>query len=81
MIRFLALLCLLGIGIPAQADDMINGPCDPDFPDSDGDGSPNCEDQCPTDPAKVYPAVCGCNQTEIDTDGDSALATVVLTEP
>jgi probable HAF family extracellular repeat protein len=30
-------------------------------------------DNCPTDPAKLEPGVCGCNVADVDTDGDGAL--------
>jgi hypothetical protein len=32
--------------------------------DTDGDGAPDCLDQCPTDPAKTVPGVCGCGAPE-----------------
>lgn len=35
-------------------------PCDDSTIDSDGDGTPDCEDRCPDDPDKVYPGHCGC---------------------
>ncbi len=38
--------------------------------DSDGDGTPNCNDSCPNDPDKVAPGVCGCGVADTDTDGD-----------
>jgi hypothetical protein len=38
--------------------------------DSDGDGSPNCVDQCPSDPLKSLPGSCGCGITDTDSDGD-----------
>jgi hypothetical protein len=38
--------------------------------DSDGDGTPNCFDLCPTDPLKVAPGTCGCGVADTDTDGD-----------
>jgi hypothetical protein len=30
-------------------------------------------DECPTDPAKSSPGICGCGSPDIDTDGDGAL--------
>jgi hypothetical protein len=41
-----------------------------DFNDSDGDGTPDCNDLCPNDPNKIEPGTCGCNVSDIDTDGD-----------
>jgi cysteine-rich repeat protein len=43
-------------------------------PDTDGDsdGTVDCLDACPTDPAKTTPGVCGCGTSDADTDGDGA---------
>jgi hypothetical protein len=41
-------------------------------PDSDGDGTLNCEESCPNDPAKLAPGICGCGKTDTDTDGDGS---------
>jgi len=38
--------------------------------DSDGDGVDDCNDGCPTDPAKIDPGVCGCGVSDVDSDGD-----------
>ncbi len=38
--------------------------------DSDGDGTPDHLDDCPNDPNKVTPGVCGCGEPDIDSDGD-----------
>lgn len=38
--------------------------------DMDNDGVPDCQDQCPNDPTKVMPGVCGCGVTDTDSDGD-----------
>ena len=38
--------------------------------DSDGDGTPDELDGCPTDPNKTVPAVCGCGSPDVDPDGD-----------
>ena len=32
--------------------------------DSDGDGSPDCEDVCPFDADKVVPGIRGCGQVD-----------------
>jgi probable HAF family extracellular repeat protein len=39
---------------------LRNGPCPP-------------PDNCPTDPTKLEPGVCGCDVADVDTDGDGAL--------
>lgn len=38
--------------------------------DTDGDEVADCYDQCPADPTKTVPGVCGCGVTDIDSDGD-----------
>ncbi len=38
--------------------------------DSDGDGTPDCSDNCPSDPAKTEPGACGCAVADTDSDGD-----------
>ncbi len=38
--------------------------------DSDGDGTPDELDGCPSDPNKVEPGACGCGEAETDTNGD-----------
>jgi hypothetical protein len=38
--------------------------------DSDGDGVPDDEDGCPTDPGKIAPGECGCGTPDDDGDGD-----------
>lgn len=38
--------------------------------DSDGDGVPDCFDECPADPNKTSPGACGCGVPDTDTDGD-----------
>lgn len=39
-------------------------------PDTDGDGTPNCNDQCPNDPAKTAPGTCGCGTADTDANGN-----------
>ncbi len=41
--------------------------------DSDNDGTPNCNDQCPNDPLKLAPGVCGCGVPDTDSDKDGIL--------
>jgi photosystem II stability/assembly factor-like uncharacterized protein len=45
--------------------------CSPDFPlpDSDLDGTVDCNDGCPLDPDKTDPGACGCGVVD-DVDGD-----------
>jgi hypothetical protein len=38
--------------------------------DADGDGTADCIDACPGDPAKMEPGICGCGVSDDDTDGD-----------
>jgi hypothetical protein len=38
--------------------------------DTDGDGTPDCNDGCPDDPNKIDPGQCGCGVSDVDTDGD-----------
>ena len=38
--------------------------------DTDSDGTPDCNDNCPNDPNKTEPGICGCSVTDTDTDSD-----------
>jgi MYXO-CTERM domain-containing protein len=38
--------------------------------DSDGDGTPDCLDGCPTDPKKIAPGLCGCGVPDTDANGN-----------
>jgi hypothetical protein len=38
--------------------------------DTDGDGTPDNEDGCPTNPEKQAPGACGCQEADTDSDGD-----------
>ncbi len=40
-------------------------------PDTDGDGTVDCQDGCPSDPAKIAPGQCGCGIVDTDTDSDT----------
>jgi len=41
--------------------------------DADGDGvDGTCGDQCPNDPDKTAPGICGCGIPDVDSDGDGA---------
>lgn len=39
-------------------------------PDTDGDGAADGSDQCPADPNKAAPGICGCGVPDGDSDGD-----------
>jgi hypothetical protein len=39
-------------------------------PDSDGDGTGDACDDCPSDANKVAPGICGCGTADADSDGD-----------
>ncbi|MFM7297422.1 MAG: hypothetical protein ACKO4Q_09395, partial [Planctomycetota bacterium] len=38
--------------------------------DTDGDGTTDCLDGCPSDPLKTAPGQCGCGVADVDSDGD-----------
>ncbi len=38
--------------------------------DSDADGTPDCDDECPLDPDKTAPGACGCGVPDSDSDAD-----------
>ena len=38
--------------------------------DSDGDGASDWVDDCPNDPGKTDPGICGCGVPDVDTDSD-----------
>ncbi len=42
----------------------------PTAPDTDGDGTCDNTDGCPTDPLKIAPGQCGCSIPDTDSDGD-----------
>ncbi len=46
--------------------------CDP-LQDSDNDGVFDCDDQCPSDSAKIVPGDCGCGLFEIDLNVDGII--------
>ena len=38
--------------------------------DFDSDGTPDCLENCPDDPNKIDPGICGCGVEDTDSDGD-----------
>ena len=38
--------------------------------DTDGDGTPDCQDQCTLDATKIVGGICGCGVSDLDTDFD-----------
>lgn len=61
-------------------EDDCNNNSTPDLcdPDLDGDGTPNDCDDCPTDPLKSDPGVCGCGIPDADEDGDGTFNCIDL---
>lgn len=57
---------------PNKTDPGICG-CGVSDDDSDGDGTPDCNDGCPNDAGKTAPGVCGCGIPDVDSDGDGLL--------
>jgi nitrous oxidase accessory protein NosD len=53
--------------IPDTDGDGVLDSCDAD---DDNDGTPDATDQCPLDPNKIAPGVCGCGVPDTDIDGD-----------
>ena len=53
-------------GCPDDPGKTEPGECGCGVPDtdSDGDGTPDCNDDCPDDPEKIEPGDCGCGQAE-----------------
>lgn len=59
--------------LPDCNDDGVWDVCtitDGTTPDGDGDGTIDTCDQCPADPYKIDPGVCGCGIPDLDTDAD-----------
>ncbi|HNM70640.1 MAG TPA: hypothetical protein PKG57_13370, partial [Flavobacteriales bacterium] len=45
-------------------------PCDDNGVDTDNDGTADCNELCPLDPAKTAPGICGCGVADDDSDTD-----------
>ncbi len=82
MMRLLLLILALTLLIPGGCPAPTTA-CDGDAAaaaiDTDGDGTPDCDDGCPDDPAKTSPGSCGCGLSEADSDGDSLADCLDLT--
>ena len=75
------LILLISLASPAFGQDIDpapevdpppvreDGEYEPEF-DTDGDGTLDCNDNCPNDPDKIEPGQCGCGVPDTDTDGD-----------
>ena len=53
-----------------QHDSDADGDGDACDDDDDNDGTPDDDDNCPLDPNKTEPGLCGCGLTDGDTDAD-----------
>ncbi len=63
-------------GSTAQGTTQCDGSCNAVTPvavDTDGDGTPDCQDLCPSDPAKRTPDVCGCGVADTDANGNGVI--------
>ncbi|MFC1839598.1 FG-GAP-like repeat-containing protein [Thermodesulfobacteriota bacterium] len=56
--------------VTVTAEDYSNQDFVLDPIDSDNDGTPDYEDECPSDPNKITPGECGCWIADTDSDGD-----------
>lgn len=54
---------------PAAGTNAVDNSALTDDDDDDG-GDPDPTDQCPDDPQKTEPGICGCGVPDIDSDGD-----------
>ena len=60
-------------GFPANTCQLDPCPSDATNADTDGDGTLDCNDGCPSDPLKTAPGACGCGVADADTDSDGTL--------
>lgn len=68
-------LCFGLDNIDDDGDGVCNSldqcPGEDDRLDTDEDGTPDCQDDCPEDPNKIFPGICGCGEDDnLDSDGD-----------
>lgn len=59
-----------GGGEGADSAEASAVPCVDAALDSDDDGTPDCEDECPADAAKTEPGDCGCGNEDEDANGN-----------
>lgn len=59
-----------GITSSQKTSRVEDGVCGAEDNDSDEDGTPDCRDECPDDPEKTEPGICGCGTSDADSDGD-----------
>ena len=66
-------------GNDCTIDDVIDEACECKgvLADSDGDGTPDCDDLCPNDSDKTTPGECGCGNSDLDLDGDGVIDCVM----
>jgi len=66
-------------GDDCTIDDIIDEACECKgvLADSDGDGTPDCDDLCPNDSNKTTPGECGCGNSDVDMDGDGVIDCVM----
>lgn len=65
--------CSLRTPLECEAEGGIPYPASTDCAtDSDGDTVADLCDDCPSDPLRAAPGPCGCNVTDMDTDGDGS---------
>ena len=67
----------LDLVVTNRASDTVSvflGNGDGTFTDLDGDGTLDANDECPDDPFKTRPGICGCDISDtLDSDGDGTL--------
>ncbi|MBK9631959.1 MAG: hypothetical protein IPO62_12995 [Saprospiraceae bacterium] len=59
-----------GLGKWNDVPDWVTPQFIVEFVDSDGDGTMDVCDNCPEDPNKTEPGICGCGTSDVDSDCD-----------